>query len=171
MSEVKGFANVVFPARDLGAGVAAWTAMLGQEPAFVGDDFAVFSRDGLEVGLTALPWVDHPLVFWKVDDIEEPAAYSSPEGRPRWARPRRAHSPSSAPPRSRTATRRPASSTSRAAGSRSSEPRTGTSSGSPRKRASERALDPYARGGFDARLPQVRREGLGLDGAPSFGPM
>jgi catechol 2,3-dioxygenase-like lactoylglutathione lyase family enzyme len=71
MSELKGFANVVFPARDLEAGVAAWTAMLGREPAFVGDDFAAFSGDGVEVGLTALPWVDHPLVFWSVDNIEE----------------------------------------------------------------------------------------------------
>jgi hypothetical protein len=71
VNEVKGFANVVFPARDLSAGVAAWTAMLGREPAFVGDDFAVFSGEGVEVGLTALPWVDHPLVFWKVDDVED----------------------------------------------------------------------------------------------------
>ncbi len=71
MGELKGFANVVFPARDLEAGVAAWTAMLGQGPAFVGDDFAAFTGDGVEIGLTALPWVDHPLVFWKVDDIEE----------------------------------------------------------------------------------------------------
>lgn len=71
MGEIKGFANVVFPARDLPAGVAAWTAMLGREPAFVGDDFAVFSGGGVEVGLTALPWVDHPLVFWKVDEIED----------------------------------------------------------------------------------------------------
>jgi catechol 2,3-dioxygenase-like lactoylglutathione lyase family enzyme len=70
MGEVKGFANVVFPARDLEAGIAAWTAMLGQEPAFVGEDFAAFSGQGVEVGLTALPWVDHPLVFWSVDDIE-----------------------------------------------------------------------------------------------------
>jgi hypothetical protein len=69
MSELKGFANVVFPARDLGAGVAAWTAMLGQEPAFIGDDFAAFSGNGVEVGLTALPWVDYPLMFWKVDDV------------------------------------------------------------------------------------------------------
>ena len=71
MGEVNGFANVVFPARDLAAGVAAWTAMLGRDPAFVGEDFAVFTGDGVEVGLTALPWVDHPLVFWKVDDIED----------------------------------------------------------------------------------------------------
>lgn len=71
MGELKGFANVVFPARDLDAAVSAWTAMLGQEPAFVGDDFAAFSGGGVEVGLTALPWVDHPLVFWKVDDVED----------------------------------------------------------------------------------------------------
>jgi catechol 2,3-dioxygenase-like lactoylglutathione lyase family enzyme len=71
VSEVKGFARVVFPARDLSAGVAAWTGMLGREPAFVGDDFAVFSGEGVEVGLTALPSVDHPLVFWKVDDVED----------------------------------------------------------------------------------------------------
>jgi catechol 2,3-dioxygenase-like lactoylglutathione lyase family enzyme len=71
VGEVKGFANVVFPARDLAAGVASWTAMLGREPVFVGDDFAAFSGDGVDVGLTALPWVDHPLVFWRVDDVEE----------------------------------------------------------------------------------------------------
>ncbi|HET9674892.1 MAG TPA: hypothetical protein VFP31_08760 [Gaiellaceae bacterium] len=71
MSEIKGFANVVFPARDLDAGVAAWTAILAQEPSFVGEDFAVFAGGGVEIGLTALPWVDGPLVFWKVDDIEE----------------------------------------------------------------------------------------------------
>jgi catechol 2,3-dioxygenase-like lactoylglutathione lyase family enzyme len=70
MSELKGFANVVFPARDLEASVAAWRAVLKREPAFVGDDFAVFSGDGVEIGLSALPWVDDPLVFWKVDDIE-----------------------------------------------------------------------------------------------------
>lgn len=70
MGQVKGFANVVFPARDLAAGVAAWSAVLDQELAFVGDDFAVFSGGGVEVGLTALPWVDHPLVFWKVDDMD-----------------------------------------------------------------------------------------------------
>ena len=71
MGELKGFANVVFPARDLEAGVEAWTAMLGQEPAFVGDDFAAFSGGGVEVALTALPWVDYPLVFWKVEDVED----------------------------------------------------------------------------------------------------
>jgi len=71
MGDLKGFANVVFPARDLEAGIAAWSAVLGEEPAFRGSDFAVFTGGGVELGLTAAPWVDHPLVFWKVDDIEE----------------------------------------------------------------------------------------------------
>ena len=68
---LNGFANVVFPTSDLKGSVTAWTELLGQGPAFVGGDFAVFSGDGVEIGLTALPWVDHPLVFWKVDDVEE----------------------------------------------------------------------------------------------------
>ena len=68
---LQGFANVVLPARDLDRSVAAWRAILGQEPAFVGEDFAAFVGDGVQIGLTALPWVDHPLVFWKVEDVEE----------------------------------------------------------------------------------------------------
>jgi hypothetical protein len=68
---IKGFANVVFPTPDLGTGVTAWKAALAQEPAFVGEDFAAFSGGGVEIGLTTRPWVDGPLVFWEVDDIEE----------------------------------------------------------------------------------------------------
>jgi catechol 2,3-dioxygenase-like lactoylglutathione lyase family enzyme len=68
---LNGFANVVFPTRDLQGSVTSWTELLGHAPAFVGDDFAVFSGGGAEIGLTALPWVDHPLVFWKVDDVEK----------------------------------------------------------------------------------------------------
>jgi catechol 2,3-dioxygenase-like lactoylglutathione lyase family enzyme len=70
MMDIKGFANVVLPARDLETSIAAWSALLQQPPAFQGDDFAVFMGNGAEVGLTSKPWVDHPLVFWKVDDIE-----------------------------------------------------------------------------------------------------
>lgn len=68
---LNGFANVVFPTRDLQASVAAWTELLGHGPVFAGDDFAAFSGDDVRLGLTALPWVDHPLVFWHVDDVEE----------------------------------------------------------------------------------------------------
>ena len=71
MGDLKAFANVVFPARDLEAGIAAWSAILGESPAFQGTDFAVFTGGGADIGLTAAPWVDHPLVFWKVDDIEQ----------------------------------------------------------------------------------------------------
>ena len=71
MGQLLGFKNVVFPARDLATSLEAWTALLGQEPAFVGDDFAVFTGDGVEIGLSAAPWVDHPLAFWEVAEIEE----------------------------------------------------------------------------------------------------
>ena len=65
-----GFANVVLPTRDLDAAVSGWTAVLGHEPAFVGDDFAVFTGNGVDIGLSSRPWVHYPLVFWRVDDIE-----------------------------------------------------------------------------------------------------
>ena len=70
MGHIQGFGNVVVPARDLQASIAAWTAVLGQDPAFQGDDFALFTGQGVEIGLTSKPWADFPLVFWKVDDIE-----------------------------------------------------------------------------------------------------
>ena len=44
--------------------------MLGHEPAFVRDDFAVFTGNGVDIGLSSRPWVDYPLVFWRVEDIE-----------------------------------------------------------------------------------------------------
>jgi len=71
MMQLNGFSNVVLPARDLPASIAAWTALLGREPAFHSDEFAAFSGDGVEIGLTAAPWVDHPLVFWTVENIEQ----------------------------------------------------------------------------------------------------
>ncbi|MFE3543890.1 VOC family protein [Nocardia sp. NPDC059177] len=70
MADFTGFGNVVLPARDLPASIAAWTALLGRQPAFQTKDFAAFSGNGVEIGLTAAPWVDHPLVFWTVEDIE-----------------------------------------------------------------------------------------------------
>ena len=70
MSHFQGFGNVVIPARDLESCIATWSALLGQGPAFQGDDFAYFTGQGVDMGLTAKPWVDYPLVFWTVDDIE-----------------------------------------------------------------------------------------------------
>jgi hypothetical protein len=73
-------ATVVFPARDLAAGVAAWSTVFGSGPAFSSDgaekepgsaDFAVFKAGDTEIGLTSLPWVDEPLVFLRTEDLEQ----------------------------------------------------------------------------------------------------
>jgi hypothetical protein len=73
-------ATVVFPAREFEAGVNAWTSVFGTGPTFSsggqqtapGDaDFAVFTTPDIEIGLTSLPWMDQPLVFFDADDIEQ----------------------------------------------------------------------------------------------------
>ncbi|MYW03872.1 VOC family protein [Streptomyces sp. SID3343] len=71
MSGLNGVHLVVYPARDLEAGIAAWSATLGREPAYRNADYATFTDGGVEIGLSRLPWVDHPLVFFKVDDVEK----------------------------------------------------------------------------------------------------
>ena len=73
MPVLNGVRSVIFPTRDLQASITAWTHVLGNAPAYQTPDFAVFPNDanGVEVGLSAAPLVDHPLVYWKVDDIEE----------------------------------------------------------------------------------------------------
>jgi catechol 2,3-dioxygenase-like lactoylglutathione lyase family enzyme len=71
MSNLNGVRAVIFPARDLQASIAAWTAVLGKAPAYQNPDFATFFDSSVEIGLSRLPWVDHPLVFWKVEDIEQ----------------------------------------------------------------------------------------------------
>jgi hypothetical protein len=63
-------ATVVFPARDLAAGIAAWRSVFGGDPAWTGDDFAAFRSGGLEIGLTAAQWIGEPLVMLATDDIE-----------------------------------------------------------------------------------------------------
>ena len=71
MSYLKGIRTVIFPARDLEASIIAWTQVLGKAPAYQTPDFAAFLDEDNEIGLSRLPWVEHPLVFWKVEDIEE----------------------------------------------------------------------------------------------------
>jgi hypothetical protein len=71
MSYLKGIRTIIFPARDLEASIVAWTQALGKAPAYQTPDFAAFFTEDSELGLSRLPWVDHPLVFWKVEDIEE----------------------------------------------------------------------------------------------------
>ncbi|MGL4237728.1 VOC family protein [Tabrizicola sp.] len=63
--------SIVFPARDLATGVATWTGLLGSEPVYANDDFAAFQAGEIGISLTRLPWVDHPLVFWRVEDIAD----------------------------------------------------------------------------------------------------
>ena len=57
---LNGFANVVFPTRDLQASVAAWTDLLGHGPVFAGDDFAAFAGDDAQIGLTGLSPEEEP---------------------------------------------------------------------------------------------------------------
>lgn len=64
-------ATVVFPSRDLAAGIAAWTTVFGAPPEFATDDFAVFRDGETEIGLTALPWTDAPLLMLDTDDVTE----------------------------------------------------------------------------------------------------
>ena len=71
MSYLKGIRSVIFPTRDLQASITIWTQVLGKAPAYQTPDFAVYNDGANEVGLSQAPWVDHPLVFWNVEDIEE----------------------------------------------------------------------------------------------------
>jgi hypothetical protein len=69
MAAIDGIRAVVYPARDLGAAVAAWSALLGQGPTWESPDYVAFDA-GAEVGLSRLPWFEHPVVFWKVADMD-----------------------------------------------------------------------------------------------------
>ncbi|MFI6316811.1 VOC family protein [Nonomuraea sp. NPDC050556] len=70
MTELSRVRAVIYPARDIAASTAAWTATLGRGPAWESPDYVAFAGGELEVGLSRLPWFDHPLVFWQVDDVE-----------------------------------------------------------------------------------------------------
>ncbi|MGC0422990.1 VOC family protein [Embleya sp. AB8] len=70
MDVLGGVRAVVYPARDMPAAVAAWTATLGYGPAWESPDYTSFTDGVFEVGLSRLPWFKHPLVFWRVTDIE-----------------------------------------------------------------------------------------------------
>lgn len=71
MTQITTIRSIVYPARDLKASITAWSKVLG-DPVFFNDNYASFVvKDGIDIGLTSLPWVDYPLTFWKVDDIEK----------------------------------------------------------------------------------------------------
>jgi hypothetical protein len=71
MSQLKGIRSIIFPIKDVQASVTVWSQVLGKAPAYQAPGFAVFNDGANEVGLSQAPWVDRPLVFWKVEDIEE----------------------------------------------------------------------------------------------------
>jgi hypothetical protein len=75
---ITGIDSVVYPARDLGRSVAFWSSLLRSEPSFQTDDYASFGVGDASIGLTRLPWVDEPVIFWAVDDIE--AAHAALSG-------------------------------------------------------------------------------------------
>jgi len=68
--DINGIATIVYPARDLAAGITAWSAVTGSEPLFATPDYAAFRFAGSEIGLTRLPWVDFPLLMLDVADID-----------------------------------------------------------------------------------------------------
>lgn len=62
---------VIYPAPDLAASTAAWSKTFGSAPAWESPDYVAFVDGTVEIGLSRLPWFDHPLVFWQADDIEK----------------------------------------------------------------------------------------------------
>jgi hypothetical protein len=71
MSHLQGIRTIIFPARDLATSIVAWTQILGKAPEYQTPDFAAFFAGNDEIGLSRLPWFNQPLVFWKVENIEE----------------------------------------------------------------------------------------------------
>ena len=51
------------------ASITSWASLLGAEPFYQTPDFATFFAGEIEIGLSRLPWVEYPLVFWAVEDI------------------------------------------------------------------------------------------------------
>ena len=70
--KLKGFANIVFPDHDLNRDGRLDTDA-GPEPAIVGDVGAIFSGDGVEVGMAALPKVEPSLVSGRSTTSRSPS--------------------------------------------------------------------------------------------------
>jgi len=67
-----GLRTVIYPAPDLAAAKAWWTAFLGTEPYFDEPFYVGYSVAGYELGLLAsgVPQ-DRALTYWGVDDVAE----------------------------------------------------------------------------------------------------
>ncbi|HWZ65698.1 MAG TPA: VOC family protein [Patescibacteria group bacterium] len=71
MLNVKTIRTIVYPTRDLMASVTAWSKILG-DPVYQNDNSVTFlGKDGIDIRLSRLPWVNYPLTFWEVEDIEK----------------------------------------------------------------------------------------------------
>ncbi|MGI8577963.1 MAG: VOC family protein [Nocardioidaceae bacterium] len=68
--DLKGLRTVIYPAPDLDAAKACWTATLGAAPYFDQPFYVGFSVAGCELGLMpdADP-IDGALTYWAVDDV------------------------------------------------------------------------------------------------------
>lgn len=68
-------ASIVYPARNLNQGIDTWASLLGKDPTWQNENFASFNIENMDISLSRLPWVDYPLIFWKVEDIEKAHSY------------------------------------------------------------------------------------------------
>lgn len=71
MRQLNRVRAVIYPARDIAASTSVWSKVLGHGPSWESPDYVAFADGDVETGLSRLPWFDHPLVFWQVDDIEK----------------------------------------------------------------------------------------------------
>jgi hypothetical protein len=70
MLNLKRIRTIVYPAPDLKSSMQAWSKVLG-DPVYKNKDFVTFlNEDGIDIRLSRLPWTDHPVTFWEVDDIK-----------------------------------------------------------------------------------------------------
>lgn len=73
--ELHGLRTVIYPAPDLAAAEAWWTALLGFGPYFAEPFYVGFEVAGYELGLlpTADP-ADGAITYWGVDDVADAVA-------------------------------------------------------------------------------------------------
>lgn len=70
---VLGLRTVIYPAPDLGAGKAFYSAVLGIEPYFDEPFYVGYNASGFELGLVpdGTPGPDGAQVYWGVDNVDE----------------------------------------------------------------------------------------------------
>ncbi len=79
MLHLKTIRTIVYPTRDLQASISAWSK-IGTLVHQNGNSATFLGKDGIDIRLSRLPWVDYPLVFWEVADIEQAHASMLEDG-------------------------------------------------------------------------------------------